>query len=112
MSVNFTANYIGPKTINRLAENGDYKPYDVSLTELVTNDANDNETLNEIVLDWNKKNGHYLTSFQRYFQKETPDFEKWHFYALTTQQSNFEKLEPNSVLGLMFFMEKKITIMK
>ena len=39
--------------------------------------------------------------------KNYPDVAQEHYLALTTQNSNFEAVEPNKILGLALYFEKK-----
>lgn len=108
-AINFTANLIDRPTIKQRKYGFLWKPIDVSIVELDSTKLSDVNALGKTSKNWDKKGAiyvkHILFNIIPYLKAGIADI-KDHYYALTTQQDNFEKLEPENILGLMLFREK------
>ena len=107
--INFTGSFIKNITIPKLTTNGKITSEKVSLVKLDKNDKLDVETLAKTAYSWeNIKSGFtpdiYCDALKT---KNYPDVAQEHYLALTTQNSNFEAVEPNKILGLALYFEKK-----
>lgn len=112
--INFTGSFIKNITIPKLATNGKITSEKVSLVKLDKNDKLDVETLAKTAYSWeNIKSGFapdiYCDALKT---KNYPDVNQEHYLALTTQNKNFEMVEPNKILGLALYFEKKLLQMK
>lgn len=107
--LNFKANFIKNVPIQKRVSAEKFVPSQVSLVELDINNQNDIEALGKTAVLWERK----ASTFANYIyidatkDKQYPDVEKEHYYALTKQNENFELLNPNSVLALAVYAEKK-----
>lgn len=107
--INFTGSFIKNITIPKLSTNGKTTSEKVSLVKLDKNDKLDVETLAKTAYSWeNIKSGFtpdiYCDALKT---KNYPDVDQEHYLALTTQNKNFEMVEPNKILGLALYFEKK-----
>lgn len=108
-SINFTARLVSSPTIQQ-RNFISWKPYGVSIVELDSAHSDDIRALEEVSDNWCKNGGKYADDI---FLSAIPELKsscitgiKDHFYALTTQKKNFEKIDPYDILGLMLFQEK------
>lgn len=108
-AINFTANLVDSPTIKQRKYGFFWKPIDVSIVELDSTKLSDVNALGKTSKSWEKKGAiyvnHILYNIIPYLKAGFADI-KDHYYALTTQRDNFEKLEPENILGLMLFREK------
>ncbi len=107
--INFTGSFIKNVTIPKLSTNGKMTSEKVSLVKLDKNDKTDLETLAKTAYNWETiKSGFapdiYCDALKT---KNYPDVAQEHYLALTTQNKNFEMVEPNKILGLALYFEKK-----
>lgn len=99
--ISFTAKYISSVMVQRLADNGKYLPTKANAVELSAKNNNDLSTLEKLSEKWGDDTyaSNILdeaTSLNEFYNEYRPTV-----YALTTQKDNFEKLQPNKILGLM-----------
>lgn len=98
--ITFTAKFISPVTVKKIATGGEYIPTTVNAVELSAKNKNDLKSLEAIKDLWGKdsyageiyEDAHYVND---YYEEYRPSF-----YAITTQKDSFEKLHPENVLGL------------
>lgn len=96
----FKASYIGTAKIQRRENTGEkFTPYTTSFVKLDPYSSNDFETVRDVNLKWN-----YGKTFASYIY-EHMDLEEHNpyykdFYALTTQNKDFDKLYSKQILGL------------
>ena len=105
--INFTANFVQNTTIKKKEKStSEAVNTEVALVELDPNDKNDIKTIEDLSYDWGYL-GTYIGSIYSNMVKEVSyeDVEKEHYYAVTTQENNFDKLDPNRILGVMLFLE-------
>ena len=107
--INFTGSFVKNVTISKLISDGKMKLEDVALVKLDKTDKRDVMTLAETAYNWeNVASGYapniYCDSLKT---KNYPNVSNEHYFALTTQKENFEKLEADKILGLSLFFEKK-----
>lgn len=107
--LNFKANFIKNVSIPKQLSDGSIEMNRVSLVELDKKDKQDISTLAETSYNWNCVKWGYASDIYSDAIKwcEYPDVEKEHYYALTTQNENYKKLESDKILGLALYMEKK-----
>ena len=105
--INFTANYITTTKIIK-NENGKQNKTDVAIVELDKNDKNDIKSLHRVASKWEEDKA-YSYAYHIYHDAtkgyEYKDTICEHYYALTRQEENFEKLNERDILGLMLFTE-------
>lgn len=109
MSINFTANLMSRTTIPQRISWRDYIDRGVSIVELDVNNPSDIEAMEQTKDKWLKKGAWFIHHIcddivepHNYY-----DIEKQHFYALTTQKADFNRLKSNDILGVMMFSETK-----
>ncbi|MBP3821327.1 hypothetical protein J6G99_06780 [bacterium] len=88
--------------------NNIYIPYNTSIVELDKNDNKDFQSLYDLAHLWNEKyNGSFAYDILLEASKNKPNFDmfKEHYIALTTQENNFEKLDPEQILGVSMITE-------
>lgn len=96
--ITFKAQHISSPTIKR--KNNPYKASFVQLNPLSYNDM---VTINNTVLDWNspyKIIDDIAVASNHIYLKNTESPNQY-FYALTTQDENFEKIKHGSILGII-----------
>lgn len=105
-NVNFKANYIKSVNIKKF-DGKEYRPCKASFVELTSKDYN---SIDRVVCSWNQLISYKIANSL----KETMD-SRTHFYAVTTQDNNFDKLEPKKVQSLSLvedFSELKLSYLK
>ena len=107
MTINFTANFLKTVNIPKRTIDGNFYNTKVSFVELDKNDRVDKDSLKNVSKLWNKKEFNYASEI--YYDAAKPfeydNIVKEHYYAVTTQSENFEKLESEKILGLSLFSE-------
>lgn len=99
--INFKANYIGQTNVTDTFRNKNQAGCKVSFVEMNPQSKQDVTTMREVTLNWGRDS--YATNIMEHFQYSYfcgDDLEENRFFALTTQRSNFEKLETDEVLAL------------
>ncbi len=99
-NISFTAKFISPVTVKKLAAGGEYIPTSVNAVELSAKNKNDLKSLEAIKDLWGKdsyageiyEDARYVND---YYEEYRPSF-----YAITKQKDSFEKLQPRDILGL------------
>lgn len=99
-NISFTAKFISTATVRKFANSGKYIPTDANVVELSAKNKNDLKTLQEIKELWREPNYAGAICEDAFRAKATYEEYKPSFYAITTQKDNFEKLQPEDVLGL------------
>ncbi len=99
-NISFTAKFISPATVKRLTNNGKYVETAVSAVKLSSMDKNDLRALEKINADWGDDT--YASNILDEASSPNEFYKEYQptVYAITTQKDNFEKLEPEKVLGL------------
>ena len=107
MTINFTANLIRQTNIPKLNEEGKYRPAKVSVVELDKNDNNDINALYQTYTDWKWQGAKYSKEIYEEAVKgyEYDQVLKEHYFAVTEQKDDFEKLDSSKILGLMMYSE-------
>ena len=107
--INFTANFIKHANVQKQYHPNTYYNKQVSIVELDKDDANDIDALYKTSESWTKDGARYAFDIFHEAVKgyEYDDIEKEHYYALTEQDKDYEKLEPDKILGMMLFSESK-----
>ena len=109
MSINFTANLMNRTTVMQQISTNNYWDTDVSIVELDVNNDLDIKAIEETKNKWIDNGAMYIHHI--YDDAVEPhqyyDVEKSHFYALTTQNADFNKLKSDKILGVMMFSEIK-----
>lgn len=106
--INFTGSFVKNVTISKLIADGKMKPENVALVKLDKADPRDTMTLAETACKWENVASGYASNIycDSLKAKNYPDVNNEHYFALTTQKENFEKLEADKILGLSLFFEK------
>ena len=99
-NISFTAKFISPATVKKLTPNGKYVDIEVSAVKLASKNKDDLSALEKINKEWGADTyaSNILdeaSSTNEFYKDYRPTV-----YAITTQRDNFEKLEPEKVLGL------------
>ena len=103
MKINFKGSFIQSAVVSKresFNNNTEIKSIPVSFVELQKNSANDLETLNNLKT-WNRPNSFILDilhDFQFTLNKDKSN--KFRFFVLTQQTSNFKTLEAEKILGI------------
>ena len=108
MAINFTGTYLTSIPVLK-KQNSEFQPQSVSLIEIDKNDNNDMNALEETELLWGERRT--CTFLRDMIQTaEVPEkeenVENEHYLVLTKQNNNFDKLNPNDILGTALFYEK------
>lgn len=101
--INFKGKYIQPITIQRKGLDSKFHDYRASLAELKINSQNDLMTINNLNCNWG--NCQTLVNdtaklFNSLYAKTKPH-EDEHFYVITTQKENYDKLNQDNILGIL-----------
>lgn len=109
MSINFTARLMDSTTIPQRIGWRKHCDMPVSIVEIDRHNFEDMHALGTTSTTWTEKGAQFLgTMYENALHGYTyKDVMKDHFLALTTQTSDFEKLEPNKILGVMQFAETR-----
>jgi len=109
MSINFTANQVHQTTIPRKLSWRNYADSAISIVELDSKNDADIDAIIKTERNWTNNGGQYIHHFCRDFVENHRyvDIEKEHYYALTTQNADFNKLNPKNILGVLMFSESK-----
>ncbi len=99
-SITFTAKFISPVTVKKIATGNKYIPITVNAVELSAKNKNDLKSLETIKDLWGKdsyaceicEDARYVND---YYEGYRPSF-----YAITKQKDSFENLHPEDVIGL------------
>lgn len=107
--INFTGSFVKNVTISKSIADGKMKPENVALVKLDKTDPRDTMTLAETAYKWENVASGYASNIycDSLKAKIYPDVSNEHYFALTTQKENFEKLEADKILGLSLFYEKQ-----
>ncbi|MCM1266099.1 MAG: GNAT family N-acetyltransferase [Candidatus Gastranaerophilales bacterium] len=104
--INFTANFINSTHITKF-ENNKITPCKVSFVELDTNCNKDMDALEKIAIKWGNDTYSALI-----YENSLIDFSECddnsitnHTYVLTTQNSDFDKIDYKKILGAALFKE-------
>ncbi len=110
MSINFTARLVDSPKIQQRKSLFKYDAQNASIVELDLKNKSDMIALNKASTSWMENGGKYASSifFEAAYSGSDKFYRKQnHFYALTTQNQNFQELKPENILGLMMFQEVK-----
>lgn len=105
-NVNFKANYIKSVNIKKF-DGKEYKPFKASFVELTSNDY---DSIDRVACSWNELFSYKIASSL----KDTLGG-RTRFYAVTTQENDFDKLEPKRVQSLSLvenFSELNLSYLK
>lgn len=102
--INFRANHI--KNVNILKQSATkYKPHKISLVEMDLNSRKDINSIKATSEFWD--NSFTVITYEQmnsiYNKHKSP--KGFHVYALTTQKTNFKKIKPSCILGVLEFLE-------
>lgn len=109
--ISFNGRYIKPITIQKLAQNGEFVPHNVSLVQFDSTNKADVDAIQQTFEAWK--------IFENCFVEIIRDIANWlhtsqkiqktrKIFFLTNQKSGFEKLNPNDILGeFMTFKPKR-----
>lgn len=109
-TINFTARLVSNPTIKERRTLFKYDDVSASIVELDNTNSADLTALNITSKQWENKGSKYVDDMSNIANngiKET-NIGMNHYYALTTQTKDFDRLEPNKILGLMMFHESNI----
>lgn len=108
-TVNFTASFVKPAQVMKRHTGERFKPVKLSIVELDKTNSADMESLYRTSILWNEQGAKYSSDLYHDAIKgyEYDDIEKEHYYALTEQMKDFDKLDSEKVLGLMLFSKTK-----
>ena len=104
-SVNFTANHIKDVNIARRYYN-QYKPCKVSLVEFDPTNKKDIDAIYKTTDRWDESFTAFTYDDMREVSKNRSLLPDLHVYALTTQTTNFDKIKPSKMLGVIEIVEK------
>lgn len=108
--ISFTACLKSNTTIQSRQGNN-FSPKQAYIVELDKNDEQDLTSLHNISLLWSKENSNFVPYLFSDFIKDVefkPDVNKDHCFVLTLQEDDFEKIDPQKVLGTALFSEEDI----
>ena len=108
-SINFTANFVKTARINRLNKNNKYSPYEASIVELDYHNKNDVSALSETVSNWDDSLTVFSVSDMENAKNGKGIVDPFKVYAMTTQKSNFEEMNPDKILGVIEVSDKTAT---
>lgn len=95
--ITFRANLINYETIKKRTNRNQFYHYPVSFVQLNPQNKNDLQALSKIDADWDWFSSYAHDIKLLLTSNDTKDLNT---YALTTQEKNFESLNPQKVLGL------------
>ena len=94
MNINFKANYINTGTVKKIDRSFNYLAHDASFVSLNPKNKKDVLALESINGDWDCSFLRSICNNLYRYSKRT------RLYALTTQEKNFEDLNPKQILGI------------
>jgi len=108
--ISFKANYLKDTTVLERKSPNNYCDTDVSIVELDPKDKRDMYALGNVACKWSTKHSYGLNIYndaldEKSDQKKSSEIYKKHFYAITSQDSNYKHLEDRKILGLAVFSE-------
>ena len=105
--INFTANYLKTVYLPQKVSKGIYKPCETSIVEFDTSDKNDIRAIAKAASDWeNITPGFAYQIFNDAIKdRPFPDILQEHYLGLTTQNSDYEHINPDKLQGLALFSE-------
>ncbi len=93
--ISFQAKYIAPSVLLKKYNDGRYQNTKAALVELEPNCKSDLHALNQVSQQWAPANNDYISDiYEDYLLLSKGTIRKPKFLALTTQQNNFQKLNP------------------
>ena len=108
-TINFTARFLQKSQVNKIEPDKSYSPCDISIIELDENNHDDIEALHKTAIRWNRQGGGYF-AYDMYNEVNNDykdnNIENDHYIAATTQEADFENIDPEKILGLTLFSEK------
>ena len=104
-SINFTANRIKNVNIARKYYNS-YKPCRVSLVEMDPANQKDIDAIYKITDKWDESFTAFTYDDMRTVKANPELKSQLHVYALTTQNSDFDKIKPSKILGVAEIVER------
>lgn len=108
--INFTANYLKTVYLPQKVSKGIYKPCETSIVEFDTSDKNDIRAIAKAASDWeNITPGFAYQIFNDAIKdRPFPDILQEHYLGLTTQNSDYEHINPDKLQGLALFQKQRI----
>lgn len=97
--ISFKASYIGTSNIQIQNKNGVWSDKPSSFVRLHPQCPRDFLTIGRTAILWYKNNNARPTLASSIYNDAAYDYENLHYYALTEQQSDFEELIPEKILG-------------
>ncbi len=104
-SINFTANHIKNVSIARKYYNK-YQPCKVSLVEFDPTNKKDIDAMYKTTDKWDESFTAFTYDDMRTVNEKKELLPNLHVYALTTQKSGFDKINPSKILGVVEIVEK------
>ncbi len=98
-SINFKANYLNSARVQKY-QNSEYRPFDASFVKVDLNNQQDLDALKSTAIEWGE------TAFSSPIYSAASGDSKLekpgnrHFYILTSQKNSFDKLNPDTILGM------------
>jgi len=107
--ISFKASLITSVDLKKKRNEKSYRDCRANLVELSSKNEDDKLALAKIACDWEHEASGFTYEVYNEILKDKlyPDVKKEHYYAITTQKRRFEKLEPEKILGVALFSEKK-----
>ena len=114
MNVSFRATSIDyPYVIKRNSINNKENEYLTYFVELDTQNEEDYQALRKVAFDWENGGSYAMDVLNSYvFERKklcTPTFANYRYFAFTTYDKPFTKIDPEMILGVATLIEKKDT---
>ena len=103
-NINFKAKYIKPIDIEKWEDN-QYKPFTASFIEFEPSNNNDKLTLKKTCELWGKDS--LMSYMNDDFTQDDFQTSNKHIYSITSQNNNYDCINPDKVLGAVEFIEDK-----
>jgi len=107
--INFGSNFLKTISIPHKSAENQYSNSDVAIVELDENDCNDTYAVGDAAIKWDNVGKSF--GLDIYSEMLKPDIacdsKKEHYLAITEQESGYKYLNPNKIIALAMFSEKK-----
>jgi len=102
--ISFKANYLKTVTIPCRSSQNEDVPKEASVVEFDKSDENDLRSLSDVADLWDDKSSTF--AYPIYMEAKDKTAPEAHYIGLTLQNSDYNKINPQKVLGLAVFDEK------
>lgn len=114
--ISFKASFVKNAQVQQTLSNNKTREKTVSIVELDKDNLHDRIAMRDIAMDWERNKNKYQPDSFNYATGIADSMVSWakpeqtetnHYFLITKQKNNFERINPEDVLGAAQFTEKK-----